>query len=312
MTFNNRIKDYIKETKNFFSSEIWALDGSDLSKIKKRVVRRIKVTIITMRGFSEQSLGWQAVSLSFFTTMAFIPFVAVVFSLTNGFGLGLYLKNLLYQNFTNQEIIDTVIGFADNIIRTSQEGPYGFISFGAFLWLVIWLMLCVERCFNKIWKVEKSRVIWKKFISYITILLLSPFVIILFLSMFASISSGITSIGVSIPLFYTRKIVLFGIFILFAILLFTCMFIYIPNAKVKFMPAFKAAVLSALAFALIQFLYLETQIFVSRMNSVYGVFAAVPLFMVWVNFGWFIILLGSDISYALQNVDNYNNNQIDN
>ena len=309
MSSKKHIKEFFKNIKYFFSSEIWTLDGNDLSRIKSRFLKRIRVTFITLRYFKKESLGWQAVSLSFFTTMAFIPFVAVVFSLTNGFGLDVYLKNLLYQNFTNQEMIDTVISLADNIITTSQQGPYGFISFLAFVWLVIWLMLCVERSFNTIWKVEKSRVLWKRMASYLTILILSPFVIILFLSMFASISSSATSLGSLIPFFDTRKALMWNIFIIFAILLFTSMFMFIPNAKVKFLPAFKAAILSALAFALVQFLYLETQIFVSRMNSVYGVFAAVPLFMVWVNLGWFIILIGSDISYALQNVDNYFENK---
>ena len=66
-----------------------------------------------------------------------------------------------------------------------------------------------------------------------------------------------------------------------------------------------AAAVSSLAFTAVQYLYLETQMFVSRMNAVYGVFAAIPLFMVWLNIGWFIILLGSELSYVFQNVDNY-------
>ena len=69
--------------------------------------------------------------------------------------------------------------------------------------------------------------------------------------------------------------------------------------------ALSAAAISSLAFTIVQYLYLETQMFVSRMNAVYGVFAAIPLFMVWLNIGWFIVLLGSELSYVFQNVDNY-------
>lgn len=299
------IKEWYEKVVNFFTSDLWMLDKSNVGKVKYRFLRQIKVVYITIRDFGKQNMGIHAVSLSFFTTMAFIPFVAVVFSLTNGFGLGSYLKNLLYQNFTNQELIDTILGFAENIINTSQKGPYGFLSFLAFVWLVIWLMLCVERAFNKIWKVEKARELWKRFTAYIAILLLSPFVIILFLSMAVAISSGIKSLGLDIEFFDTSKVLVWFSFLVVATLIITCLFVFIPNAKVKFLPAFKGAVLTALAFTLVQYLYLETQIFFSRLNGVYGVFAAVPLFMIWVNIGWFVILIGSNISYALQNVDSY-------
>lgn len=299
------IKRWFEKVANFLSSDMWSLDKENMGNLRYRLIKQAKVTYITIRDFGKLNMGLHAVSLSFFTTMAFIPFVAVVFSLTNGFGLGAYLKNLLYQNFTNQELIDTILGFAENIINTSQKGPYGFISFLAFVWLVIWLMLCVERAFNKIWKVERARELWKRFTAYVIILILSPFVIILFLSMAVAISSGIESLGLALPFFDTSKFLVWLAFFAFASLIITCLFVFIPNAKVKFLPAFKAAILSALAFTLVQYLYLETQIFFSRLNGVYGVFAAVPLFMIWVNIGWFIILIGSDISYALQNVDNY-------
>ena len=81
---------------------------------------------------------------------------------------------------------------------------------------------------------------------------------------------------------------------------------FIPNHKVQYSNALRAAVLSGLVFTILQYLYLETQLFVTRLNAVYGAVAAIPLFMFWMNFGWFIILFGAELSYAYQNVDNYN------
>lgn len=91
-----------------------------------------------------------------------------------------------------------------------------------------------------------------------------------------------------------------------AILTFSAMYKFIPNAKVDYSNALRAAVLSGAAFTVVQYLYLETQVFVTRLNAIYGAFAAVPLFMVWINMGWFIILIGAELSYAFQHVDNYN------
>lgn len=302
------IRNFYRKSVQFLTEDIWNVDNSMIGTYKAKLFKHIKVVLITIKNFKKQNIGWQAVALSFFSTMSFVPIVALIFMVTNGFGLGEYLKALIYQNFTNEEILNMVMNFADNIIKTANEGPYGAISFLFFVWLVIWLMLCVEKCFNRIWKVEKSRIIWKRALSYLGIIIIVPFILILFLSMALTITDGINTIGLSIPYFDSvSHLLIWAIFYIFATLLFWFMYCVIPNAKVKLVPALKAALVSALAFTIIQYLYLETQVFVSRMNAVYGVFAAIPLFMVWVNFGWFVILIGSEIAYAFQNLDYYKN-----
>jgi len=87
--------------------------------------------------------------------------------------------------------------------------------------------------------------------------------------------------------------------------LFTIIYKYVPNVKVKFPAAFFAALIAALAFVAWQYLYVETQVFVSRMNTVYGAFAAIPLFLVWMNVSWTIILIGAEISHAYQYESSY-------
>ena len=84
------------------------------------------------------------------------------------------------------------------------------------------------------------------------------------------------------------------------------MYKFIPNYKVLYSNAIRSAALSGFVFTLLQYLYMETQLFVTRLNMIYGAVAAIPLFMFWMNFGWFIILFGAELSYAYQNVDQYN------
>lgn len=268
--------------------------------------RQLKIVAFTLDNYSRLGLNWQAVALSFFSTMAVVPLLAVIFSITNGFGISNILYDLINRYFSNQEVISTFIGFANNIIESTEADIYGIISFGIFLWLVIWLMLCVERSFNNIWFVETSRVWWKRFISYMIILLLAPFVVIIFLGMAVVISDGIKNMWtIEIPFLDMKDILQWLIFYVIAALVFACMFKFIPNAKVKFSNAFKAALASSFAFCLVQFLYLETQVMVTRLNAIYGIFAAIPLFMVWVNLGWFIIIIGAQVSYSIQNLEKY-------
>ena len=294
--------------RHFLSEEIWILNPDELSRAKARFIKYIKVLIITIRTFSAQKIGFQAVALSFFGTMSVVPFLALTFVVTGGLGLEDRLRELLYENFSNyQEIINMIMGFADNIITTAMSSGVGLVSSLFFLWVVLWMMISVERVFNNVWKVHKSRNIFKRISFYIIVLVLAPFVLLLFFSGSISYTNLFNNMEWGIlGLEEVKSIVSWLLFYAVAMLTFSAMYKFIPNARVRYSHALKAAILSALAFTVLQYLYLETQLFVTRLNAVYGAMAAIPLFMFWLNFGWFIILFGAELSYAFQNVDDYN------
>ena len=149
--------------------------------------------------------------------------------------------------------------------------------------------------------------IFKRISFYTAILLISPFVILLFFSGSMIYSNMLKGIGLDLEYFESlASIIAWILFYAVATLTFSAMYKFIPNHKVIYSSALRAASISALAFTLLQYLYLETQLFVTRLNMVYGAVAAIPLFMFWMNLGWFIILFGAELSYAYQNVDNYN------
>ena len=301
-----RCADNIRRIRDFFRDGIWDINTSDLGRVKAKVVRYIRIVILTAKNFSRQNVGQQAVALSFFTTMAFVPFLAVAFAISNYAGLGEYLRELIYDNFGHDMIVDQILSFADNIIAASQQDIYGIISSLIFLWMVIWLLSRVEWSFNRIWKVDRNRILWKRVLAYILTMTASPFIIIVFLSVSLTITDGINTLGLEIPFLSTFSTFLIWLaFYVFMVIVLGVMYVLIPNARVRLLPALSAAAVSSFAFTIVQSLYLETQMFVSRMNAVYGVFAAIPLFMVWLNIGWFIVLLGSELSYVFQNVDNY-------
>ncbi len=294
--------------RDFFSEGIWEIDLDELSRFKASVIKYTKILILTLKTFSAQKIGFQAVALSFFGTMAVVPFVAVMFAVTGGLGVADRLKELMYANFSgHQDVINTVLGFADNIIATAESSTMGLISALLFVWLVIWMMMSVERVFNNVWKVHKSRNILKRMSFYVLILLMSPFIIMLFFSGSIVYSNILESTGLNMSEMKAFSSFLgWTLFYLVAALTFSAMYKFIPNAKVQYSNALRSALISGLAFTVLQYLYLETQVFVTRLNMVYGAVAAIPLFMFWMNFGWFIILFGAELSYAYQNVDNYN------
>ena len=305
------MKRLIKKTyrlKDFIRNDMWELDLEELSKAKARLVKHLKVMAITIKTFSSEKIGFQAVALSFFSTMSIIPLVAIIFAVTDGFGLAETLKGYLYQYFNNsQQTIEMVLEFAQNIIDTAQSSAMGLLSSLLFVWIVIWMMMMVEKVFNNVWRVSRSRKLFKRLSVIIAMLFVAPFVVFVFFGGTVMYSHALNYLGLDVESFSIFKTLLtWVLFAAVATFTFSAMYKFIPAAKVNYADALIAAIPSGIAFAAVNYLYLETQVMVSRMSGIFGAFAAVPLFMVWINIGWFIILIGAELSYAFQHVDNYN------
>ena len=303
-----RIRRQTRRIKDFINEDIWRLELEELSKARARFVKYVKILLITIRTFSAEKIGFQAVALSFFSTMSVVPFIAIVFAITGGLGLADKLQEFLYGYFENStQIIDFVINAARNIIESTEGGGMGAISGLLFAWIVVWMMLSVERVFNNVWRVTTNRNIFKRLSYIIAMLLIAPFVIMVFFSGTIFYSHVLELLGLNSDALTTVNTILawliFGVIVTFTL---SAMYKFIPNAKVDYGAALRAAVPAAIAFTVMNYLYLETQVMVTRLNAVYGVFAAVPLFMMWMNGGWNIILIGSELSYAFQHVENYN------
>jgi len=287
--------------------DIWHLDLSELSIMKARLIRYLKVFIITFRGFTSDKVNLQAQGLTYFSTMSIVPFVAVSFAVTNGFGYGSEMETLIYKYFEGNElIINYLLKFAGNIVSSLENGLFGIITFLMLISTVVFLMLNIEKSFNDIWKVTGGRPLHKRLAYYPILLMVSPFVILVFLSMGLIYTDSLKSIGLEIDRFIPiTSIFTWTVLYLVVVLVFSMMYFLIPNTKVKFAAAFNSALILAFAFIVVQVFYVETQLFVSGANAVYGVFAAIPLFLVWMDISWTIILFGAELSHAFQNVDNY-------
>ena len=303
-----RFKGKTKRLKSFFSEEIWELELEELSKAKARFIKYVKVALITAKTYAQQKIGPQAVALSYLSVMALVPFLAIVFAITGGLGVDGLLKDFMYSNFSaNQGVIDTVLSFSQNIIDTARSGWMGLLNALLFLWIIYRLMAGVESAFNNVWKVNGNRSLVRRLSYYLLILILSPFVILVLFSGSFAYTNLLEYMGMDLEEFsFIKKLLSWLLFVAVAALTFSAMYKFIPKYRVEYGVAFRAAVFAAVAFTGMQFLYLETQLLVSRLNGVYGTFAAIPLFMVWLNISWNIILMGAELSYAFQHVDNYN------
>ena len=297
-------KFYIQVVKKYYN-DLWSLNLENLSRTKAKLVRDSRIIVLALRNFREKNTGFQSIALCYLCLMATVPLVAVCFALTDGFGLSHYLNELLQSRFgSSPELVDTVLGMADNILVMAKSGVFGLLSALFFIWLIIWLMIRVERVFNDVWHVNKSRNMFVRLGVDTAILVLIPFVIIAFYSssvIYVAVLDRIVPNGVwhSAGI---RSLLSWIIVGAICILTFSLMYKFIPAARVKYRYALKAAVYSGIAFTVLQYIYFETQVFVTGINAVYGAVASVPLFMLWLRYGWLIVLYGAQFSYSFQKV----------
>lgn len=296
-----------------FTNKIWDLKLDEIpSKAWKRFVHFVQIVRSTLDTFAENRMGFQCVALSYFVTLACIPFVALVFFVSNGLRITDEVTELLKAVIPdNADLLSIAVDKAQNIIEAAHSGPVGVVSALLFFWTIIWLMFQVERVFNNVWGVRKiPRNILARFGFYLGFMILSPFIVIIFSYGIVLYSNATSLIGWNLGNFAILSKFL-GWLIFYGITAFTlsAMYKYIPSPKVKYKFALQAALFSAAAFVIFQYLYLETQVFVNRLNAVYGVIAAIPLFLIWLNFSWQIVMYGAELTYSLQLVNQANESE---
>ena len=168
-------------------------------------------------------------------------------------------------------------------------------------------MITVRQVFNNVWKVDREPSFFRMMGIVLGITILAPFVVIIFFSG-SVVYSHVLDLLFPQKLFFSDHLKSFVSWLMFTgivVLILDTMYKYIPGIRVHQKHALKAALISGIVFAGVQYLYLETQVMVAKQSAVYGVLAAIPLFMIWLNLGWTIILYGAELSYAFQNVDQH-------
>ena len=305
--FITKLKSIVRWIRKFLGHDIWQFNLDEFSKAKARIFRDIKVILDALNNFADEKIGLQSVALSYFCTLAAVPLVAVSFAITSGFGLENVLRDALYSADISQTVVDTVMKSASNIIDASKSGLFGIITALSFVWLVIWMMNRVEKVFNNVWHVRKPK---RKTLKSYGMDILIPFVVLIFFAGTVVYSHVLDLIPNSLGV--TDKIKSFLGWVIFgaiAVMTLSAMYKFIPATNVEYRFAFKGALWAGIAFTIFQYLFLETQVLVTNINAVYGAVAALPLFMMWLRFGWLIILYGAQFSYSFQSLAEQENNR---
>ncbi len=293
----------IKRIIEFITEGIWQTREDNYKSRKMRwAVRQFKVFIFMIRGFGEHNLVVRSAALTFYTLMSVVPIAALVFGIIKGFGMERSFNEYLYREFPQYTlVIDQVIDFANNMLIRTKGGVIASVGLVVLLWSVMKVFGNVENAFNNIWEVRKKRSITRKFSDYMAVVFVAPILWTISNSISIYLRHSLTDVAGS---FWVD--VLFGMAsLLFIWIMFALIYRVMPNTKVKFKSALMAGVIAGTIFQIFQIAYFYIQSQVSSYNAIYGSFAALPLFLIWVQASWQILLFGGELSFSYQNIDKY-------
>ena len=299
----------------FITTDIWHIESKNASWSKSFFLRQLRVIILAFRGFNEDKLQLRASALTLYSLLAIVPVLAMVFAVAKGFGFDTLLQDHLITRFPGQqEVLVTAIGFAKNLLAKTRGGLIAGIGVIVLYWAVIKVLGHIEHSFNDIWNVSKARSLWRKFSDYLTIMLICPVLVILSSSVTVFVKTQITLIvdriallGFFSPLIYVSfKLIPY----LLIWLLFTFTYLMMPNTKVKIGSGLVAGIVAGTIYQVLQLVYINFQFLLSKYNAIYGSFAALPLFLIWLQASWLIVLFGAEIAFAHQNNETFEFEQV--
>lgn len=301
-----KIKVIVRHYVRFFTVDIWnpETEKQHLSKWWKRFIYSCKTVLLMVTAFSSRKIGLQATALAYLSLLAFVPFLAIVFWIAGDLGLDAFVRNFINSTFEGTSFVAPLLKSADKIIATSQSGLFGFLSMFTLFSFVFALMLNVGKVFNNVWGVRGSRPFFRQLLFIIIIIVLAPLVLAIFFGG-SFVYSHILDVLIPMDTPVTSTIKSFLGWLVFAavaIFIISLMYKWIPTVKVRYRYALRSAVFAGIVFTLLQVLYLETQVMVAKSSAIYGVMAAIPLFLVWMNWGWSIILFGAELNFSMQRV----------
>ena len=296
--------------RQFVTTDVWRIRSRELPLKKRYWLRPLRVLVLSWRQFHEDKCALRASALTFYSLLSLVPVLAMAFGISKGFGLEKALEKQLLTTFQGQEeVIVRVTNFANSLLETTRGGVIAGVGVLLLFWTIVRVLGHIENSFNYIWGINKQRSFIRRISDYLSAMVICPLLLIM--------SSATTVLIKTQVAFVVQKVSLIGaispaIFMALRLLpycvvwvLFTFIYMFIPNTKVSFRSGIFAGVLAGTLYQLFQWVYLWSQIGVSKYNAIYGSFAALPLFLIWLQISWLIVLFGAELSFAHQNEETF-------
>ncbi|MDP2604813.1 MAG: YihY/virulence factor BrkB family protein [Deltaproteobacteria bacterium] len=310
MALKQELSAKVSKSVQFLKTDIWRLRANKLPASKSFWINQLRIVLLAVRGFNEDKCQLRASALTFYSLLSIVPVVAMAFGIAKGFGLEKILEAQIIEGLEGQEdVAERIIGFARSLLENAKGGAIAGVGIAVLFWTVIKVLGNIEDSFNDIWGIKKARAFGRKLADYLSVMMICPFLLITASSIAVLLTTRITSIIENLSfLGYAGDVAIFTLRILpYAVIwvVFTFVYVFMPNTKVNFKAGLWAGIFAGTVYQVAQYAYIEFQVGVSKYGAIYGSFAALPLFLVWLQVSWLIVLFGAEVSFAHQNVETY-------
>ena len=294
----------IEKWKAFFQKELWIADEEKYPTLLRNVIKIIRIITFSTEQFNNNRIVVRASALTYSTLLSIIPILAILFAIARGFGFDSIIEGLFRNNLSKHQA-ELVITWINSYLQHARSGIFIGIGIVMLLWTILILTDNIERSFNTIWQVKRPRSVFRKITDYFSMILLLPLLIVFSSGLSIFMTTMLTEMETFTLLAPIMKFLirLLPYAIIWA--MFIGLFVFIPNTKVKISHAIIPGILAGSAFQLFQYIYINSQIWVSSYNAIYGSFAAIPMFLLWTQISWSICLFGAEMNYVSQNLESF-------
>lgn len=312
MTFSfvQSTRSAISRTRQFFLTGLWSEQIDALPKWKALPARFLRAVTVAVAEFFKDDCMLRASSLTFYTLLSIVPVFAVMFGTAKGFDFDKILEKELMEQLAGQEqALEHILAFSRKLLESTKGGLMAGVGVAMMFWAAIKVLGNIEAALNAMWDIRKQRTWWRRFSDYLAVMIFSPILLIVaggatvfIRTQVSAITAKFAIAGMMSPL-VLQALKLSPLILICA--LFTLIYMTMPNTRVPFKPALGGGIIGGVLFQIVQAVYIEFQVGVVNYNAIYGSFAALPLFFVWVQTSWTLVLFGAELCYAFQNADTY-------
>ena len=296
----------ISRIHHFLKIGIWRDERQEQDGPKGWVLSCLRTLYLAIRFFFERGHTYYATALSFSTMLAIVPVAAVLFAIARGFGLDNFITEWIYNTMSAQpQVAEYIIHLAEAYLAHTKSGVIIGIGLVFMLYSVLSLIYNIEAAFDEIWQVKDNRPPLRIVTDYTSLLFLVPITLILISGVNIFIYKVVDQLQAFILLGSVVKFLIKLLPFVMMSCVFTALYVFMPNTKVKFSKAVIPGTIAGIAMLLLQYIYINCQMFLTSYNAIYGSFAALPLFMLWLMISWYICLFGAELCYMSQNSDYY-------
>jgi len=304
------IRSAIPRTRHFFLTGLWSAQLDALPKWQSLPARFLRAVTVAVVEFFKDNCMLRASALTFYTLLSIVPLCAVMFGIAKGFGFDKMLEKELVGQLAGQEqALERILDFSRKLLENTRGGLMAGVGVVMMFWAAIKVLGNIEIALNAMWDIKKQRTWWRRFSDYLAVMILCPILLIVaggatvfIRTQVSAITAKFAIAGMMGPL-VLNALKLSPLILICA--LFTLIYMVMPNTRVPFKPALGGGIIGGILFQLVQWVYIEFQVGVANYNAIYGSFAALPLFFVWVQTSWTLVLFGAELCHAFQNADTY-------